>query len=145
MSIKSFIASLFGGAEEIVSLEKLTLRTGGMRICTVREIVMKDGAAEVTLYEERHKDGAFFLEPVKRAVCEASRVTELLNDCRLISWDGFAGKHPRGVKDGTTFSLEATVNGGRKISAHGSQNFPKRYRILTDGIRNILESGDATG
>ena len=57
----------------------------------------------------------------------------------MLSWDGFRGEHPKGVLDGTMFRMEATVNGGRRIRADGSQNFPKGYRELDAGIDEILK------
>ncbi|MBO4411374.1 MAG: hypothetical protein J5794_04230 [Lachnospiraceae bacterium] len=40
--------------------------------------------------------------------------------------------------DGIMFRLEAFVNGGRRIFADGSQNFPKHYRELTDWLYQTL-------
>ena len=53
---------------------------------------------------------------------------KLLNDCELTAWDGFHGKHPSGVKDGIMFSLQATVNNGRKIKAEGSGKFSEAFQ-----------------
>ena len=78
----------------------------------------------------------------QRALCEEKRVLKLLNDCALLSWDGFVGEHPRGVTDGILFNLTATVDGGRTVKANGSQNFPKHYRDFTDGLYVILSEGE---
>ena len=63
---------------------------------------------------------------------------DLLNKCSLLSWDGFHGKHPKGVKDGIMFSLQAVLNGGKTIKAEGSENFPRHYRDFTDGLYSLL-------
>jgi len=52
---------------------------------------------------------------------------------RLFSWDGFHGKRPKGIKDGTDFIFKATVNGGKEICVTGSQKFPPYYRGFEDG------------
>ena len=123
----------------ISSFEKVTLRLSGMRHVTEYEIVMKDGMAEISQYGIRFSEGKDSRVPEKRAVCGEQTALKLMNDCRLLSWDGFHGPHPKGVRDGTTFILRATVNGGRTVSARGSQNFPPRFRDFTDGLRDILE------
>ena len=68
----------------------------------------------------------------------AQQALQLLNDCRLLAWDGFYGPHPKHVLDGTMFRLTATVNGDQTIRANGSQNFPKHYRDFTDGLYALL-------
>ena len=136
--MKNFFKALFckegGGAakeKRINSFEVVTLHTSGMRHISEREIVMKDGAAEVSMYGIGHGHERILQ---KRAVCSEKEALKLLNDCKLLSWDGFYGKHPKGIKDGTMFRLKATVNGGVTISANGSQNFPRHYRDFTDGL-----------
>lgn len=124
--------------KEIVSMQALTLRTSGMRGASEYEIVMKSGNAEVSRYGIRYSNGTDERVLEQRAECGEERMLKLLNDCRLLSWDGFDGPHPKGVLDGTMFRLSASVNGGRRILAQGSQNFPKHYRELTDGLYEIL-------
>lgn len=124
-------------AGKIASFEIVTLRLSGMRLTVEYEIVMNDGDAQLVEYEIRYgeKDERV---PRRKAQCSAERMLKLLNSCELISWDGFAGKHPAGVLDGTAFNLKACVNGGRKISAGGSENFPKHFRELRNGLDAIL-------
>ena len=124
---------------KIVSFEIVTLHTSGMRHVTDYELLMKDGKAEVSVYGIRYSDGEKQRVLQKRAVCGEEEILRLLNRCKFLSWDGFYGPHPKGVLDGTMFRLEATVNGGRKIRADGSQNFPRHYRDFTDGLYEILE------
>ncbi len=116
------------------SFERITLRLSGMRHLTEYEIVMNDGAAEVSSYGLRYENETETRVPRARIRTDASEVLNLLNRCRLISWDGFDGPRPRGLKDGTDFRLDAVVNGGRRIRARGSQNFPRGYRKLVDWL-----------
>ena len=126
----------------IESFEIVTLHTSGMRHVCEYEIVMKDCNAEVSLYDlkfSQDKDDRRVLR--KRAVCDEEKILKLLNACSLLSWNGFHGKHPKGVLDGTMFNLKASVNGGTQIYADGSQNFPRHYRDFTDALYEILNTG----
>lgn len=119
------------------SFEKITLRQSGMRCTSEHEIISKDGAAEITEYVIKYSDGEEKRAAEKHAVRGTDEVLKLINDCGLLSWDGFHGKHPRGIKDGTMFSLDAVID-GRSIHADGSQNFPRNYRDFTDGLYRLL-------
>ncbi len=137
---------LFGAAgnrTQLRSLEKLTLHEAGMRGGAEYEILMKGEEAEVTEYRYRYSDGKEERIPERQVLCGAEEVLNILNSCRLLSWDGFHGPHPRGVLDGKTFRLEAFVNGGRRIFADGSQNFPKHYRELTDWLYQTLNGKES--
>ena len=121
------------------SFESVTLHVSGMRHAVDYEILMLADHAQVSAYAVGYRDGEAVRRLEKRAACSGEDALELMNRCRLLSWDGFHGKHPRGVKDGETFSLKASVNGGRKIEANGSQNFPRHYREFRDGLRALFE------
>ena len=128
-------------AVKITSFEIVTLHLSGMRFTTEYEIVMKGKDAEVVEYGIRYeKDKGLVRVPQSKKVCSADRVLKLLNDCELVSWDGFHGDHPKDVKDGIMFSLKATVNGNRNIRAEGSENFPKHFKELWKGLDAILRS-----
>ena len=129
------------GFNKIKSFETVTLYTCGMRHVSEHEIVMKDGKAEVSRYAIGHSEDGKERRLIKRAVCDEETVLKILNKCRLLSWDGFYGSHPRGVLDGTMFDLKAKVNGGREIHASGSQNFPRHYRDLADWLYRCLSGG----
>ena len=113
--------------QKIESFEIITLHTSGMRYSADFEIVMKGGVAEVFQYQIRHRypENERILE--KRVSVGNDKTPVLLNNCKLLSRDGFHGKHPRGVLDGIMFSLNAIVNGGKKV--------PKARRIF----RSITE------
>ncbi len=126
----------YGG---IRSFESVTLHVSGMRHAVDYELVMLPDHAQVSAYAVEYRDGEAVRRLEKRAACSGEDALELMNRCRLLSWDGFHGKHPRGVKDGEMFSLKASVNGGRKIEANGSQSFPRHYRDFRDGLRALFE------
>ena len=126
------------GNKKIESFSIVTLRETGMRGSSEFEIVMKNDEAEVSLYSIKYTQGKDIRELDKRAVCSKETVIKLLNDCNILSWNGFVGKHPKGVLDGIMFTFEAMVDQGEKIYAHGSENFPKHYRDLTNVLYKIL-------
>ncbi len=120
------------------SFETLTLSISGMRGMTEYEIKNLGAEAEVSMYTFRYcaPDGEERrLE--KRAACPAETALAALNDCGVPSWNGFHGKHPRGVLDGEMFRLEAVMDGER-IRADGSQNFPEGFRELRGWLYKTL-------
>ena len=128
-------------AEKIASFGTVTLRETA-RGSVEYEITARGDEAEITLYVIRYAAGREERAPRERAVCSAAKALSLLNDCALLSWDGFDGPHPADVLDGTMFRLEADVNGGRRVRAEGSENFPPRYRVLVDGLCGLLREGE---
>ncbi len=131
---------MFGNKnKKIESFTIVTLRETGMRGSTEYEIVMKDDKAEVSFYWIKYTQGKDSRELDRRAVCDKETVICLLNDCNILSWNGFVGKHPKGVLDGIMFTFNAVVGHDEKIYAHGSENFPKHYRDLTHGLYEILK------
>ena len=124
----------------IESFEKVTLRTSGMRQFCEYEIVPSGDESDVVMYEIFHRDGEEVRKEALRAVCPTERMIGILNECKVLSWDGFDGPHPKGVLDGEMFSFEASVNGGKKIRATGSQNFPKHYWEFKKAVWEILNS-----
>ena len=124
--------------KSIEKLEKLTLRESGMRFTSERELIMCENGVEVSQYEIRYTKNGDERILIKRSLISNQAVLKLLNDCKIMKWDGFSGAHPRLVKDGIMFSLTAVVNDGKVIRAEGSQNFPRRYREFTDGLNGFL-------
>ena len=123
---------------KIGSFQSVLLRTSGMRGTVEQEILMKGADAEVSQYMLRYNGEEKERVLMEQAVCREEEVLRLLNDCGVLSWDGFYGPHPKGVLDGIMFDFDATVNGEETIHAHGSQNFPKHYRDFTDGLYKLL-------
>lgn len=132
---------MFGNKNrKIVSFVIVTLRESGMRGSTEYEITINGDKAEVSFYRIKYSQGKDLRELEKRAVCDKETVTGLLNDCDILSWNGFVGKHPKGVLDGIMFTFNAVVDENEKIYAHGSENFPKHYRDLKNGLYEILNN-----
>ena len=122
----------------ITSIEKMTLTVQGMRFCNVYEITNENGKTELRRFRKVYSNGADTLEPEASAVCDIADFIELMNTCGVICWDGFYGKHPKNVNDGTMFDFRAAVNGGQEIRAAGSQNFPKGYHDFVRELNKIL-------
>lgn len=139
MKERNILSHFFKKKEKIESLNALTLRIITMRNTEEYEISVSGSTAEVSHYRIGFAEKENARTLMRRTVCGEEEIIELLNTCKLLSWDGFVGRHPHGVLDGTMFSLNATVNGDRTVYAHGSQNFPKHYRDLTEGLRLIFE------
>lgn len=132
---------IFNFCRRINSFEKVTIRTSGMRRMRDHEITAEGSNAVITEYEIGYTDGEEVRTPVKRAACPLRQALRLMNSCRVLSWDGFNGRRPKGLRDGTDFNFSATVNGGRRIAAKGSQRFPRGYRKFTEALRKMLSAG----
>ena len=127
----------------IISYESIYMRISGMRLTQEYEILHKDSGAEISDYWMRcASSGVMERELQRRAFCSDSQMLELLNQCDILKWDGFHGKHPRGVLDGEMFSFEATVNGGETIRVDGSANFPKYFREFRRAVDQMLSEAD---
>lgn len=122
----------------ITSFGKITLSESGMRGTQIYEIICIGDTSTVSLYQKIYSRGEDERRLLKSAGCSTEAFIKLLNDCDVCKWDGFSGKHPRGVKDGIMFRFTAEINGGVAIRAEGSQNFPRRYRDFTNGLYEIL-------
>ena len=127
--------------ETIESFEFINMRVSGMRFTNEYEVLMKDDTVEVVLYNIRYRDQKDERIVELKNTCDKEKMLKLLNDCELLSWDGFVGNHPKGVHDGIMFNMNGLIN-DKKISASGSENFPKHYREFTDGLMNILKEAE---
>ena len=95
-------------------------------------------------YRETYRGGEDELMLESSVPCGVQTMIELMNTCGILRWDGFYGKHPRGVKDGTMFTFTATVNGGQTIRAEGSANFPKGYHEFVQALNEMLANTEIT-
>lgn len=102
---------------------------------------MKEGKTEITEYWIYYTSGKNERRPKRIAVCSEEEMLRLLNECEVMKWDGFHGKHPIGVKDGEMLSFTAIVNDGQTVKAEGSENFPKHFREFRNNIFKMLSEG----
>jgi len=123
----------------ITDIENLTLRLSGMRLTEEYELIVNGDKTEISYYTISYANAAEERILKKRTERDTKTVIDALNGFRLIKWDGFHGKHPKGVLDGTTFHITATLNGGQKLSAGGSQNFPKHFHELEEWLYTVLK------
>ena len=127
----------------ITSCESIYMRISGMRVTQEYEILHIDSGAEISDYWMRCASGGGMERELQRRVCcPDTQLLELLNQCDILKWNGFHGKHPHGVLDGEMFSFRAVVNGGETIQADGSANFPKNFREFRRTIDQILSGSD---
>ena len=133
-----------GEAKTITDFQSLNLRLSGMRITEEYELIADGDKTEISYYNMSYSNGSEERVLVKQTTCDTQTVVNALNDFGVMKWNGFYGKHPKGVLDGTMFSLTATVN-GEKLSANGSQNFPKHFHEFEQWLYNVLkDSPDLT-
>ena len=124
--------------EQIASFSEISLRISGMRSTEIYEIIGHGDEAEISHYLVIYRSGKDDRELQKRVTVPAADMIGVLNRCGVTKWDGFSGKNPPGVLDGTMFGFKATVNDDRKICASGSNNYPRHYRDLTDALHRML-------
>ncbi|MBR0462525.1 MAG: hypothetical protein IJJ00_07430 [Erysipelotrichaceae bacterium] len=126
--------------EEITSLKKMTIDEMHMRGHQAYELISEGSKTKISMYRFFYRDNKECKELQLSTECGNDEVLKILNDCRLMSWDGFKGKHLKNVHDGTMFDLEAIVNEDKTIRAEGSQNFPKHYSELMGWINEKLRN-----
>ena len=125
-------------SKKIISFTEIKLRISGMQVGEVYEVICRDGKAEISSYWLSYENGTEQYNLNKRAAAPESDVVDILNKFKILKWDGFYGKNPPYLLDGTMFDFTALVNGGRKISASGSNNFPKHYRDFIEALNALL-------
>lgn len=125
--------------KEITSFESLNLRLSGMRVTEEYDIISDGDKAEISYYHIKYGGQEETRELQKSAVCDTKEVIDILNYCKAGKWNGFHGKHPRGVLDGTMFSLTASVNGGERLYADGSENFPRNFNDFEHWLYDKLK------
>lgn len=123
----------------IESYENISWRISGMRSIREYEIANLGDTAEISEYDMRcATGGGMDRVPVRKVHCANSQILEILNSVEMLKWDGFNGRHPRGVRDGEMLSFRASVNGGTSIRAGGSENFPKGFRDFRRAVDALL-------
>ena len=128
--------------EKVRNYDEICYRLSGMRGSREYEIIPNEKAAEISEYAIRYSDEeARILE--RRVLCDNEMMIEILNLCDIMSWNGFYGKHPFGVKDGEMLDFRALVIDGRVIAASGSENFPKNFREFHREICRMLNENNS--
>ena len=130
--------------KSVSDIENLTLHLSGMRISEEYEIQATDDQATISYYTFSYANGTEEKVLKKRTACETQTVIDALNKVDFVKWNGFEGAHPKGVTDGTMFRLTATINGGQKLTAAGSQNFPKHFYELEQWLYEMLKDCEET-
>lgn len=131
--------------ETITSIDAMRLVLRGMRGSSVYEIADERGITELRLYREVFRGGEVVLELEESAAYAPAVFIELMNLCCVMRWDGFHGAHPKHVSDGIMFDFTAVVNGGQRIRADGSENFPQGYREFVRELNRMLAEREDHG
>ena len=131
--------------KSVSDIENLTLHLSGMRISEEYEIQANGDKATISYYTFSYANGTEEKVLKKRTACETQAVIDALNKVDFVKWNGFEGAHPKGVTDGTMFRLTATINGGQKLTAAGSQNFPKHFYELEQWLYEMLKDCEEIG
>ncbi len=103
--------------EQITSFSEIRLKVSGMRLTEVYEILCRGDDAEVSQYWLSYKNHEDNYNLQKHVTVPAADVIDVLNQCGILKWDGFRGKNPRGVLDGTMFSFPTVQTTFRSTTA----------------------------
>ncbi len=137
MIFNNHIKNSIGSA--VTDIEYLKLRLNTMRLTEEYELKVNGNVTEISYYTMTFSSGSGEMVLRKRTTCDTQELIDILNSVDFVSWNGFSGKHPVGVLDGTMFNLTATLNTGQKLRADGSQNFPKHFHDFEKWLREMLE------
>ncbi len=135
----------FGEAKKTVtSVEDMKLIIRTMRGGYVYKFEGEGDETELRFYRETYRGGEDELLLELSVSCGEKTMIELMNSFGILRWNGFHGKHPRNVNDGTMFIFTATVNDGQEIFADGSENFPKGYHEFVSALNVMLQRTKTT-
>ena len=126
----------------VLSIESISVKVSGMRFRHEYEIKPEGSDAVITRYRIMIRDRQDVREPDACAKMSLDDMLSLCSSCGITGWNGFHGAHPKNVSDGEMFTFEAEVNGGEKIRAEGSANFPKHYIEFMHKLNDILRNED---
>lgn len=66
------------------------------------------------------------------------KVGSIMKQCKVDKWDGFQGKNPAGVLDGSSMSFKMELPDGTIATASGTNNFPKGYGDFQDALYELV-------
>ena len=119
-----------------MEFKRITLsETGTMAWTRETEVLKTLKGMEASLYEGSWR----FNKGESRRSCrtghgswgksEYSNLAAKLDKLGVASWDGFSESDPN-VMDGSSFSLEIELADGKRITAHGTNAYPKGFHDL---------------
>ena len=120
------------GPYEGPDIIKLSMSRGGYRVPKFFEIEL-DGSL-YTLQTDLYDD-AVYHTLTQEAIAQ---ICDVIHKYSVKSWDGF-DKVDRSALDGEDFYLYITFSDGSRISAQGSNRFPRDYREVMHELEAILE------
>ena len=121
---------------EVQDFEEIHLRvTHSPRGGSYTYEILCEGDKSVINKKDNYRDD----ELVATVTIDTNLVINILNECDILSWDGFNGKRPKDVQDGTDFYFDAKIN-GKDIEAEGHTVFPESYNPFVKWIDSALEA-----
>lgn len=108
-------------------------------ILEVYEIEKTESGVKLSrIYENMADDERTVVREIEGDKTLLEDIQKTLGEYGVESWDGFYGKNPPDVLDGSSMSFNCTMSDGRKLSASGSNNFPNNYGAVERYISNML-------
>ena len=123
---------------DIESFESLLLHVSGMRGSSEYEAALAGDSIDIKFYVFRFVDGDEQRQLEGQATCTTAEMLAKLDECGVSTWNGFHGAHPKHVLDGEQFRLDMEVNGGVKVHADGSANFPSGFSEFRQWLNGTL-------
>ena len=126
-----------GKSKKVTDFEEIYFTTSPGRGKSTRYIIINEGEeTKITIsVSTSARDGSG--DRSEKGYCSTEDMIELLNDCDVLSWNGYDKK---GDKD-MDFSFEGTIN-GEEIEAKGKMAYPKNFEDFVDGVEDLCEESD---
>lgn len=137
-----------GGSEETMDFQSIKISESGMMAFSTVYLAEKtDDGVHLEYYLGRYGSGDEEEKTMIRQIDGNQElyqtVAQLAGQYGLRKWDGFSGSDPN-VLDGYGFYMEAVLEDGTVISAHGSNKFPDGYHGYLGAIDAICSRGEVT-
>ena len=126
-----------GKSKEVTDFEEIYFTTSPGRGKTTRYIITNEGEeTKISIsVTTSAKNGSG--DRSEKGYCSTEEMIKLLNDCEVLSWDGFDEED----EDGTLiFKFEGTIN-GKEIEAEGRGAYPKYFEDFVDDVEDLCQEG----
>ena len=124
-----------GKSKEVTDFDTITFTTSPGRGKSTRYIITKrskNTKISINVTTSARGGGE---DGDEEGYCSTEEMIKLLNDCEVLSWDGFDEED----EDGTLiFKFEGTIN-GKEIEAEGRGAYPKYFEDFVDGVEDLCQ------
>lgn len=123
-----------GKSKKVTDFEEIHFSTSPGRGKSTRYTIINEGdETEITISVSSSAKGK--KSNKEKGSCSTEEMIELLNDCDILSWDGFDEEDEDGTLE---FEFEGTIN-GKEIEAEGRGAYPKNFEDFIDGVEDLCE------